>query len=385
MKKIVMGAAALLCAASMFAVDFAAKVQMAGSIAKKNGDNVDFITLDKKDQKDADALVISASTDKAGANFQFWYTYCGGDAPTAKTTAKTKDETTTYTTAITPNSIIQVRSVKLWFKPIDQLKVTVGDVAFSPLYKERIFWWHGINGGAAVGSWGAFGGDYFAGAGLTADLSINSLSVTAALIPGFGKDDNGEIKPNAFVSTTPNYGYKSWGISAKYAFDGGSVGVAFADKGFNEAKTVSLGGEYTISGLYANVNLGARFGNSGFLSFSIDDYLEYSLDALKIQAHLPFVFTKSESTIVPGMYATVKLSYAIDGLTPYFLASTEPDGDSGWTLDNTFKFKMTFQPGVTFNVGAASFDIAFRADVDDSKEGNSKFEWKIPFSIGVGF
>ena len=74
MKKIVMGAAALLCAASMFAVDFAAKVQMAGSIAKKNGDNVDFITLDKKDQKDADALVISASTDKAGANFQFWYT-----------------------------------------------------------------------------------------------------------------------------------------------------------------------------------------------------------------------------------------------------------------------------------------------------------------------
>ena len=378
MKKIVMGAAALLCAASMFAVDFAAKVQMAGSIAKKNGDNVDFITLDKKDQKDADALVISASTDKAGANFQFWYTYCGGAAPEAKTTADKNEDgslTGTFTTAITPNSIIQVRSVKLWFKPIDQLKVTVGDVAFSPFYKEHIFWWHGINGGAAVGSWGAFGGDYFAGAGLTADLSINSLSVTAALIPGF----------DAFVSTTPNYGYKSWGISAKYAFDGGSVGVAFADKGFNEAKTVSLGGEYTISGLYANVNLGARFGNSGFLSFSIDDYLEYSLDALKIQAHLPFVFTKSESTIVPGMYATVKLSYAIDGLTPYFLASTEPDGDSGWTLDNTFKFKMTFQPGVTFNVGAASFDIAFRADVDDSKEGNSKFEWKIPFSIGVGF
>ena len=375
MKKIVMGAAALLCAASMFAVDFAAKVQMAGSIAKKNGDNVDFITLDKKD---ADALVISASTDKAGANFQFWYNYCGGAAPEAKTTADKNEDgslTGTFTTAFTPNSIIQVRSVKLWFKPIDQLKVTVGDVAFSPFYKERIFLWHGINGGAAVGSCGAFGGDYFAGAGLTADLSINSLSVTAALIPGF----------NAFVSTTPNYGYKSWGISAKYAFDGGSVGVAFADKGFNEAKTVSLGGEYTISGLYANVNLGARFGNSGFLSFSIDDYLEYSLDALKIQAHLPFVFTKSESTIVPGMYATVKLSYAIDGLTPYFLASTEPDGDSGWTLDNTFKFKMTFQPGVTFNVGAASFDIAFRADVDDSKEGNSKFEWKIPFSIGVGF
>lgn len=376
MKKIVMGAAALLCAASMFAVDFAAKVQMAGSIAKKNGDNVDFITLDKKDQKDADALVISASTDKAGANFQFWYTYCGGAAPEATTTATTGDDgTITYTTAITPNSIIQVRSVKLWFKPIEQLKVTVGDVGFSPLYKEHIFWWHGINGGAAVGTYGAFGGDYFSGAGLTADLSINSLSVTAALIPGF----------NAFVSTKPNYGYKSWGISAKYAFDGGSVGVAFADKGFNEAKTVSLGGEYTISGLYANVNLGARFGNSGFLSFSIDDYLEYSLDALKIQAHLPFVFTKSESTIVPGMYATVKLSYAIDGLTPYFLASTEPDGDSGWTLDNSFKFKMTFQPGVTFNVGAASFDIAFRADVDDSKEGNSKFEWKIPFSIGVGF
>ena len=110
MKKIVMGAAALLCAASMFAVDFAATIKMAGDIAggavtEGTADTTYIWKLNSNDQKDADALVVSVNGDKAGANFQFWYNYAGNDAD------------------------LKVRSTNLWFKPIDMVKVTVGDVS----------------------------------------------------------------------------------------------------------------------------------------------------------------------------------------------------------------------------------------------------------------
>ena len=79
MKKIVMGIAALACAASIFALDFSATVKMDTDIARGNDDGIDFLSVNKKDQKDNDALIISANTDKAGANFQLWYRYDGTD------------------------------------------------------------------------------------------------------------------------------------------------------------------------------------------------------------------------------------------------------------------------------------------------------------------
>ena len=143
MKKIVMGAAALLCAASMFAVDFAATIKMAGDIAggavtEGTSDETYIWKLNSNDQKDADALKLSVSGDKAGASFQFWYKYTGGAAPTAATTAALNDAknglktdevkngdtlvttATHYDTAITTNSMLQVRSTSIWVKPIDQ-------------------------------------------------------------------------------------------------------------------------------------------------------------------------------------------------------------------------------------------------------------------------
>lgn len=133
-------------------------------------------------------------------------------------------------------------------------------------------------------------------------------------------------------------------------------------------------------GFYAFANFTLNLSKDGLAGLALDDYIKYSVDALTVQAHLPFVMFKVGDKFTPGLYATVKVSYALDGLTPYFVATTEPDGDAGWVLNDSFAFAMTFKPGVTFNVGSAGFDIAFRADV-----AKDTFNWSVPVSIGVGF
>ena len=66
MKKIVMGIAAIACAATMFAVDISSTVKMNADIVRKSGDNVEFFAVNKQGQKDNDALIFSANGEKAG-------------------------------------------------------------------------------------------------------------------------------------------------------------------------------------------------------------------------------------------------------------------------------------------------------------------------------
>ena len=360
-----MGIAAAACAVSMFAVDFSATVKMDTTIAAKNGDYVDFLKVNEKDQKDGDALIVSGSSDKAGGQFQLWYRYDGTDGTASGAPV-----------VPTANAAIHVRNVNVWFKPIDQIKVTVGNVAIDS-YKEQIFWWHGVYG-AKPGSWGAFGGEYIGTqAGVKAEIKpIDNLQIDAALFQGIN---------TAEFSTSPNSAYKGYGFKAKYGFDGGSVAAVFVDKGKDADKYVAIGADYSgIAGLYFFGNASFRLNNNGLQGFAFDDYVKYSADALTIQAHLPFVMFKDGDAFKAGMYATLKVLYAMDGFTPYLLCTTEPDGDAGWTFDDKFKFFMTFQPGVTFNVGSAAFDAAFRLDFNDANAGSAKVNWKIPVGITVG-
>jgi hypothetical protein len=140
------------------------------TIANKAGDDVEFLKVNEKDQKDGDALIISGSSDKAGAQFQLWYRFDGTDG--------TKDGNPVDPTE---KAAIHVRNVNIWFKPIDQVKITVGNVAIDS-YKEQIFWWHGVYG-AKPGSWGAFGGEYIGTqAGVKAEIKpIDNLTFEAAL------------------------------------------------------------------------------------------------------------------------------------------------------------------------------------------------------------
>ena len=79
MKKIVIGIAAITCAATMFAVDISSTVKMNADIVRKSGDNVEFFAVNNKDQKDSDALIFSANGEKAGGQFQLWYRFDGTD------------------------------------------------------------------------------------------------------------------------------------------------------------------------------------------------------------------------------------------------------------------------------------------------------------------
>lgn len=375
-----MGIVAAACAVSMFAADFSATVKMDTTIAGKNGDSVDFLKINHKDQKDNDALIFSGSSDKAGGQFQLWYVYDGTEGKNAyqdmtKAQAGTSDGPWDDNNLAAGPFGIRIRNVNVWFKPIDQVKITVGNVAIDS-YKEQIFWWHGVYG-AKPGTWGAFGGEYIGTqAGVKGEFNIiDGFTFEAALFQGID---------TAQFSTKDGYGYKGYAVKGKYAFDGGSVTAVFADKGKDADKIIALGADYSgIDNLYFFANLNLRI-NDGLQGLSVDNYFKYSADALTIQGHLPFVMFKDGDKMVPGMYATLKFTYAMDGFSPYLLCTTEPDGDAGWVFDDNFKFAMTFKPGVTFNVGSAAFDAAFRLDFNDANEGDNKVNWAVPLAITVG-
>ncbi len=356
-----------------FAVDISATVKMDATLANDNGEEVEFLKLNSKDQKDSDALIFSASGEKAGGQFQVWYKYDGSDGAQAGV-----DVSDPADPKVNLSSTLGVRKANIWVKPIDMLKITVGDVNLDS-YKEHIFWWHGVYG-EQPGTWGAFGGDYLAGAGAKVELTpIENLSIEAGIFAGANK---------ALFSTLDDYEYGAFGLKAKYGFGPGSATVVFANKGKDADKIIGVGADFSgVEGLYAMANLNFCLNNSdGFKAFTLDDYVEYSLDAFKVQVHLPFSLFKVGDDFKTGLHATVKASYAIDGFTPYLLISNEPDGDKGWDFSaDEFNFTMTFKPGVEFKVGDAAFNVGFRADVA-SKAANDydKFNWSVPVEISLG-
>lgn len=357
--------AALACAASMFAVDISSTVKMDTTIVGNNGDDIEFFKVNKKDQKDSDALIFSANTEKAGGQFQLWYTFDGTDTTKPNVDFKKQEASVNG---------LNVRSVNLWFKPIDSLKVTVGNVNLDS-YKEQIFWWHGVYG-EQPGTWGAFGGEYIAGVGAKVEFNpIDNLALTFAFMPGID---------TPWISTAKDSKVKNYAVKAKYSNIADmpiSAAVVFADKG--DKKIIGIGADYSANGLYAFLNANINLNDDGLVAISFDNYEKYAKDAFTVQAHLPVSIFKVGDDMKVGMHATVKGSYALDGCTPYLLISNEPDGDAGWVFDDNLKFKMTFQPGVTFNVGAAGFDIAARIDVDAANE-KQPVNWKVPCGITVG-
>lgn len=363
-----MAAAAM--AASMFAVDISSTMKMDISAAKKNGDAIDFLTLNEANQKDSDALIFSANGDKAGASFQLWYKYDGTNGENTY-----NDVGGLYGD---PNKAaefhgLRIRNVSMWFKPVDALKVTVGDTNLDS-YKEHIFWWHGVYG-AKPGSWGAFGGEYIAGNGFKAEYTpINGLELTAVALPGVG---------NAFISTAKGSKVANYGVKAK--FNIGTVAdlpmtaaALYVDKG--SQKYVAIGADYGNEwggNFYAFANVSLNLNDNGLAGLAIDNAEYFVFDALKVQTHLPVVLYKEGDAMKVGLYATAKATYSLGSCSPYLILSNNRDGDAGWCFDN-FKFAMTVQPGVTFNVGSAAFDASLRLDIADS------VNWQVPVAITVG-
>ena len=405
MKKIVgiLGAAVML-ASSVFAADMAAKVYMTGNVAGGtfNGDATEayFWNLAKTDQKDADALVISTNGDKSGANFQFWYNYDGSGSAN-----------------------LVVRSTNLWFKPIDMVKVTVGDLSVGT-YKEMIDGWKVAVGNSASahdgwsngGRWSSYA--TVEAAGLNVEVTpISGLTLSAGIAPGAGN--------NGLTFTKDSFSYAAWGALAQYDLSGltglpVSAAISWRDSGKDGYKILAVGGDYGSKwsdGFYGFLN--ARFffedlsysavdttvatpqtytwsKKSVLTGIALDNYAKYQLGALKVAVRAPVTIRLVKDLTGNGVKASnfkypadpsylcyeIKVTYGLGAYTPYL----DIENDNAVTFDSNFGtnfLKMAIQPGVSFNVGSCSIDVGVNVDLSSVKNG--KIGWSVPFQLGVAF
>jgi len=375
---------AAMVAGAAFAADAKASIQLWGSLVKGStaeDSTVDFLTVNDTTQKDTDAFIFDFSGEKAGGHFQLY-----------------------YTSSATDGSAITARGAKIWFKPFDMLKVTVGNVEDGGLYKERITWWKVPVGAPLLHQddwWRARWNGYMVSAyGVMAEISpIAGLNITAAITPG---------KDTAFVTSAEN-SYTQYALIAKYQImDSVSAGIGFCDNGYGSYKKLRFGADYSASGLYAMLQGNLFFDDPNFTTqgwsdaskvwtltgICIDNYFEYSTGALKLQLTAPVTL---RITDVEGddsyMSLNFKASYGLDGFTPYFSIGTpgfvgsssnaEDSSFTEWNLKD-FDFSIAALPGVTFNVGEAAFDVGVGIVYNDADKADI-VTWAIPFKVSIGF
>ena len=444
MKKIVMGIAAVACAASMFAVDFAATTWLTGNlfnyegasfseygdqkITVKEKGSVKGPSLNKQNQKDTDGLVFSVNGDKAGASVNFFYN-SGEEAA------------------------VNARNVKIWFKPVDQLKVTIGQVGGN-FYVDRLTYWKSVVGvnlfeksNGAYANWHSYSGyssrSAVDGWGVLAEFNpISALTIHAGFTPAagdpiFSSEDKWDATDKKTKNTTK---MGAWGVGAKYQItDQISAGVSYLDDGFttapemvnneekvvthNGVKMVRIGGDFGNWGTpyYCMVNATLRFeeykqkgADEAALSLAaiaIDNYWSYKIDALNLQARFPVVLRMTNlnggRAVDPNYFIyDVKASYQLDDLGVYCRISSDElalgkiafgkgeDGVADVKIGDTFC--MQIKPGVTFNVGSCAFDIGAAIDIlpkgiaftekDPTKAaGKNAVNFSIPFKAEVKF
>lgn len=414
MKKIVSGIIALACATSMFAVDFAAKVSMEGKVvtgvidindknqttASKDS-TLNFWNLDAVNQYDGkEFLTLTGSGDKSGATVTIGYPYKGkGD-----------------------DMSLTVRGASLWFKPIDMLKVTVGNVEDITL-RETMDYWKVPDGMAAAGhatySWSSYA--TVSGPGVLLECTpIDGLKVTAGLSSGTATDF-AAIKFNEKKDET----YLAWGASATYGLAGLTglpinVAASFRDAGKDDVKILAIGGEYGNrygDGIYALLNTRLRFedfsysktemvaGKPTVYTWKADNLLQgvafdtmvrYAAGAFNVMARFPVTIRTVKEVTADGKNVTdygykdpswmsyeVKASYSLGAFTPYL--DIENDNAVIFTKDDIKEsaLKMNVQAGVSLNVGACALDVGLKVEVPNTKTSN--LNWSVPFTTQVAF
>lgn len=382
MKKIVIGIAALACAASMFAVDFAARNYMTGSIMGGGKDSFYLWQLNEQNQKDADALVLSADMGNAGAKTQLWYTYNGKDGNDAAN--------------------LKVRNTSIWFKPIDQIKITVGDSSVK-LFGETLHYWKDPVGNQIGQGWNGYSGyGTIEGSGISVDVTpMEGLLITAGIAAGTKQHFIDFVKD---VDPT----VKAWGAGVKYDLNGLAgiplaVGVEFRSAGSKAEHVLGIGATYGAryaEGFYAMVEARLRMNenDSGKLNgITINNHFRFATGPFAAQLRAPVTIRLPESLPNDAQkYADpswltfdAEVTYALDGFTPYLLIGTDPVGNGkAYALNDKIGdyFGLEIKPGVRFNVGAASLDIAALIDINPKYGADTNsISWSVPFELVLVF
>ena len=231
MKKIVMGIAAVAMAASMFAADVSGRVKMDTKVFATDTKTVISKPASMGWDEDNTFLKFAASTENSGA--ELWLQ--GATADFAQ--------------------------YSIWFKPVDALKVTIGDIFVQDGVRGTFAWWdysvwykhkNAVLVNANVGpvalevacanllNWGAKGyamlGDFWLGA-------------------TFGLGDAGSLKVVATKGADLRcYGMGGWGNAGNL-----TVGIAYDNQpwqttGYNASAFVKFNGDWKFERVFGQVN-----------------------------------------------------------------------------------------------------------------------------------
>jgi len=350
MKKVVLSLLVFIFAGAMTWADMAASVYMVGDAFGTEG-----------------TLQFSFNGKNTGAAFKFWTN------PASDTTVK-------------------IRSVSLWYKPVENLKVTIGGVG-AYTYTEGLDWWKTPTGAsyAQYQGWDTRWSNavtYSDGnAGVQIEgTPVENLFLTAGVAPGY---DNKLFSSGSWDDSNLQYG-----ASAKYDIKGfGSVSAAFRNDGTYNEKIVRAGADFNaIDHLYSFVNVITRFDNTSaawgsskdalkLAGVSVDFYAAYSIDALSIKAQVPVTFRLTGDAGDDSYTGyDLKVAYAIAGtnFTPY--ARIQEKGDVQVLFTNP---KFLPQINVGTDIGGwdgGSFTISYQYTI-----GETTNTWAIPFEARVSF
>ena len=348
MKKIVGIIAAAAIAASVFGAEVSAATKIKGNVFSYDGASKTSALFDENNDSHDYAnpnITFSISGDNAGATVKL------------STDGGTKDVAMTTQT--------------IWFKPVDALKITVGnfDVALN---KEQIDWTQSVTG---------LGGNGFL---FSLDLSGFALDFGLSQANGaawFSKASGATANMSAFF------------IKAGYGADFGNIAayVEFNRQGANR-KTYAwhdalFGYAVTKTGAISDIHFGAGYQNNfnginlfvnvaGFMADKFEWirpelFISGSADAFSYAAFVaPVIFTNSD--LDAQLEVSTKLSYNFGAITPYIYFKDEnilADGD----------FVSETKIGVTGNVGAMGWNLWAQINTG----ANTNFA--IPFELTMSF
>ena len=342
MKKIVgiIGAAAVL-ASSIFAADVAGQLKLGAKLYDSESKSILTTPASSGWDDNNTYFKLSATTDIAGAEMHF-----------------SAEDATYY-------------NYSLWFKPIDALKVTAGNVSVSSIAKGTFAWW------ATTAKFESSFGEGKKCDGFKFDITVDNLSFTflsakTALLNfsnegyavlgdfwldgKFGLGDYGTIQVAATKGATINaYGVGGWetaGLAFLVAYDHmpwqqtgfyADVLVNLADAKAFEGVSSQIGGQYVADGLAIRLTNMIAFGQH---------------------------YGDGENHFDYGFVA--KASYAIDAFTPYIqLLGNE-------IMDK----KCGLEVGCDTNVGACAINVAFTTTLNFNE--GSTFSFAIPVYLSVG-
>ena len=352
MKKIIAMGAAVALAASMFAAEVAGNLKLNGKLANFDGDNFTLLHapgVESNPWGGNQTLKLSVNADVAGASVDFL---------SKKSTASSVK---VDTEAEKPEDVVKVSDVdavlgcnwKIWFKPADMVKLTVGNLDGYELNSETIDYTKLVDNSG----WGYAG---------EVNVDAFSLVISTTSDKWLGK---GNEVPNLY-------------LRAGYAADFGKIQAAL--KATDTFKVLNIAAGYSGSAdsisYFADVLFGMDSkGEKTVNSLAADAFLRYGADALEVKAYLKADIPMASGAafkIAPKAYVgyqldACKVSCVVDANT-----ITIQDGAD---LLTTIKVA----PKVEGNLGGMGWEVSAEMSIPCAEE--KKFTVGVPFGINMNF